>query len=111
MDRIERLKQLVALDPESEVAQFGLGQAYLDAGKYAEAIAPLKKAIEIKPDYTAAYYALAGALEKVDLMNEAMQTYRKGIEIGEKMRDMIPLEKMRARLARLERGGPKPKGA
>jgi Tfp pilus assembly protein PilF len=63
-----------------------------------------EKAIAIKPDYTVVYEHLGGALEKIGKMDEAMTIYRKGIEVGHKTGDMVPLERMTARLHRLEKG-------
>jgi Tfp pilus assembly protein PilF len=83
---------------------FSLGQAYLAEESPVPAVEAFQKAIAVKPDYTVVYEHLGGALEKVGKMDEAMATYRKGIEVGQKTGDMVPLERMTARLHRLEKG-------
>lgn len=102
MTRLERMKTLVALDPKSEITHFGLGQACYDEGLFAEGASAMARAIEIKPDYTAAYEILGRCLEKMGNLEEAEAVYLKGIEIGTVRGDMIPTEKMKARLNRVK---------
>lgn len=96
------MRTLVALDPKSEITHFGLGQACFDEGLFAEGASAMARAIEIKPDYTAAYEILGRCLEKMGNLEEAEAVYLKGIEIGTVRGDMIPTEKMRARLNRVK---------
>ncbi len=56
--RIEPLKKVLAMDPNDEVAWFGLGKAYMDDGNFEEAANALRQCITVKPTYSAAYYAL-----------------------------------------------------
>ena len=109
-EKIERIKKVLAAEPESEMLWFSLGQAYLADESATLAVEAFEKAIALKPDYTVVYEQLGGALEKIGKMEEAKGIYRKGIEIGQKTRDMIPLERMTARLHRLEKG-PRPRPA
>lgn len=106
-ERIERIKKVLAVEPESEMLWFSLGQAYLaedSAGSSDLAVEAFEKAIALKPDYTVVYEHLGGALEKIGKIDEATAIYRNGIEVGRKTGDMIPLERMTARLHRLEKG-------
>jgi tetratricopeptide (TPR) repeat protein len=103
-EKIDRIKKILALEPESEMLWFSLGQAYLAEESPVLAVEAFEKAIAIKPDYTVVYEHLGGALEKIGKMDEAMTIYRKGIEVGQKTGDMVPLERMTARLHRLEKG-------
>jgi cytochrome c-type biogenesis protein CcmH/NrfG len=57
--RIEPLKKVLGMDPNDEVAWFGLGKAYMDDGNFEEAAKALRQCIIVKPTYSAAYYALA----------------------------------------------------
>jgi len=102
MTRMERMRKLVEIDPQSEITHFGLGQACYDEGLYAEGAAAMARAIEIKPDYTAAYEILGRCLEKLEKWEEAEAVYQKGIEIGKQKGDHIPTEKMTARLNRVQ---------
>jgi uncharacterized protein HemY len=103
-EKIDRIKKILAMEPESEMLWLSLGQAYLADESPVLAAEALEKAIALKPDYTVVYEHLGGALEKLGKMEESMAIYRKGIEVGRKTGDMIPLERMTARLRRLEKG-------
>jgi predicted Zn-dependent protease len=107
--RIEQFKAVLALDPEDVTVLFGLGQAYWEADHPAEAEQVLRRAIALKPDYTAAYHLLGRALEKLGQLAEALRIYEQGVTVGERTRDMIPLEKMRARVRRLKKTGAAPR--
>ncbi|MBI3804081.1 MAG: tetratricopeptide repeat protein [Nitrospirae bacterium] len=96
------MRKLVELDPKSEITHFGLGQACYDEGLFEEGAASMGRAIAIKPDYTAAYEILGRCLEKIGKLEEARAIYEKGIEIGGQKGDMIPTEKMKARLNRVQ---------
>ena len=112
-EKIERIKKILAVEPESEMLWFSLGQAYLvedSDGSSDLAVEAFEKAIALKPDYTVVYEHLGGVLEKIGKTEEAKAVYRKGIEVGRKTGDMIPLERMTARLYRLEKG-PRKKSA
>lgn len=102
MTRLERMRKLVELDPNSEITYFGLGQACYDEGLFEEGAAAMARAIAIKADYTAAYEILGRCLEKLGRLEEARAIYEKGIEIGTQKGDMIPTEKMKARLNRVK---------
>ncbi len=103
-DRIARFKRVVAMDPNSEIALFGLGQAYLDENRLEEAAQTFNKVIELKPDYTAAYYTLSTVLDRLDRKEELIKILETGVRIGDKTGDHIPTQKMRAKLRRLQKG-------
>jgi uncharacterized protein HemY len=103
-EKIERIKKILLMEPESELLWYSLGQEYMSHGMHAEAVEALEKAISIKPDYTAVYESLGRALEKAGRIEDAKGIYRKGIEVGGRTRDMIPYERMSDRLNRLEKG-------
>ena len=53
---IPLLLRVVAKDPQIQAAQYYLGIAYSRKGNFAEAIPPLRKAIELRPDALMAQY-------------------------------------------------------
>ncbi|HEV7552280.1 MAG TPA: tetratricopeptide repeat protein [Candidatus Angelobacter sp.] len=59
---IERFKQEIASTPNDPTPYVGLGQAYLQASKYAEAIPALTHALELKPDLPGVHRMLGYAL-------------------------------------------------
>ena len=81
--RIEPLKKVLAIDPNDEVAWFGLGKAYMDDGNFAEAADALEHCIRVKPTYSAAYYALAQSLKNLSRLDRCREVTNQGIdEIG-----------------------------
>jgi|SRR5579863_7382237 len=105
--RIDRFKKLVEIEPNSEISQFSLGSVYYDEEIFEQAIECFRKAIDFKPDYTAAYELLGRSLEKTGQLDEARLTYQKGLVIGRKTGDHIPTQKMEDRLRRLDKNSGK----
>jgi tetratricopeptide (TPR) repeat protein len=87
--RIEPLKKVLAIDPNDEVAWFGLGKAYMDDGNFAEAANALESCIRVKPTYSAAYYALAQSLLKFDRIDRCREVADQGIEVSTKNGDAM----------------------
>jgi len=85
--RIEPLKKLLAIDPNDEVAWFGLGKAYQDDGNFQDAAAALESCIKVKPGYSAAYLALAQALQQLGQIDRCRQVCEQGIEVSTKNGD------------------------
>ncbi|MGZ8375230.1 MAG: tetratricopeptide repeat protein [Nitrospira sp.] len=52
--RIEPLKKFLAMDPNDDVAWFGLGKAYMDDGNFEEAAKALQQCITGTPTSSAA---------------------------------------------------------
>jgi tetratricopeptide (TPR) repeat protein len=100
---IEKLEQLIGLDPHDPALFLALGQAYSEAGRLMEAVAALEKAVALNPQYTAAYWPLGKTLEAASRVADAMEVYERGLAVGEQTHDAIPIQKMRARLNRLRK--------
>src|SRR5262249_44735562 len=102
-DRIARFKRVSAMDPNSETTLFGLGQAYLEENRLEEAARTFYKVIELKPDYTAAYYILSTVLDQLGRKDELVQVLETGVRVGDKTGDHIPTQKMRSKLRRFRK--------
>lgn len=87
--RIEPLKKVLEVDPNDEVAWFGLGKAYLEDGNFAEAVAALERCIKVKPTYSAAYHALAQSLHKFGRMEACREVCDQGIDVSTKNGDAM----------------------
>lgn len=92
--RMEMFSQVLAIDSEDLLANYGLGDCLIVLGEFAEAINYLKKAIEVKPTHSVAYLALGRAYEGLSDRESALSTYEKGIEVAAQRGDMEPLKKM-----------------
>jgi predicted Zn-dependent protease len=87
--RIEPLKKVLGVDPNDEVAWFGLGKAYMEDGNYAEAVKALVSCVRVKPTYSAAYYALAQSLFKMGQIDECRRVCDQGIDVSTKSGDAM----------------------
>jgi len=87
--RIDPLRKVLAIDPNDDVAWFGLGKAYMEDGNFEEAAKALHQCITVKPTYSAAYYALAQSLQKLGRVTECKEISAKGIEISTKNGDAM----------------------
>ena len=66
-----------ALDPLSAVISTTLGERFFYARRYDEAIATLRKTLEISPNFRSAHFALGLALEQKGMFEEAISELQK----------------------------------
>ena len=99
--RIEQLKKLVLMDPNDDVALFGLGKFLMEEGSFAEAAQYLEQCVKVKPDYSAAYLALAESLLKVDKKDRAREVCQQGHAVSLKKGDLQVTKKIEALQATL----------
>lgn len=99
--RIEPLKKVLAIDPNDEVAWFGLGKAYMEDGNFEEAATALRHCIAVKPAYSAAYYALAQSLKTLHQLDECRKVCATGIDVSTKNGDAMVTKNLEALKASL----------
>jgi Flp pilus assembly protein TadD len=87
--RIEPLKKVLAIDPQDDVAWFGLGKAYMEDGNFEEAAKALRQCVTVKPAYSAAYFALAQSLHRLGRLDECRTVCATGIEVSTKNGDAM----------------------
>jgi len=93
-NRIRQFKQMAEADPENELGHFSLGKAYLEAGQAKNAVAPLKRALDLNPTLSKAYQYLGEALHKTGQRDEAVKTVTKGVTVADEQGDRMPLSAM-----------------
>ena len=76
----EQYKLAATQDPKDARAYAGLGNVYLDQGKFADAVASYKEAIKVKPEYAAAYQPLGYSLARLNRHNEAAEALNAGLK-------------------------------
>ena len=87
--RIEPLKKVLGIDPNDDVAWFGLGKAYMEDSNFEEAVRALEGCLKVKPTYSAAYYALAQSLQKLGRVEDCRRICDQGIEVSTKNGDAM----------------------
>lgn len=73
----------ISLNSEYDIAQNNLGVIYLDGiGTPEEALTYFKKAVEINPNYTLAYFNAGRALQSMGEFNEAADYYQMALDLN-----------------------------
>jgi folate-binding protein YgfZ len=101
-ERMNMFSQVLEIDPEDLLANYGLGSCYNLLKDYGQALAHLQKAIAIKATHTLAYLELGKAHEGLGDKTNATASLQKGIEVASQKGDMTPLKEMQALLAQLK---------
>jgi len=102
-ERIGMFLEVLEIDPEDAIATMGLGTAYMQLERYADAIPHLTTAARVQPDYSAAYLNLGKCHEFSQQPEAAAAAYRAGIEAAGRKGDLMPMREMERRLKALER--------
>lgn len=77
----EQQYKLAAMqDPNDPRAHAGLGNIYLDQGRYNEATAAYSQALKVKADYVPAYQPLAYSLARLNRFPEATETLNQALQ-------------------------------
>ncbi len=100
-DRVRMFQEVLGLDSEDALANYGLGSSLNELGRAEESIPYLEKAIALDAKHTVAYLALGKAFEAIEKPEAAKAIYEKGIEVAAKRGDLMPLNEMQQRLAKL----------
>ena len=80
MSKIDTFEAMLARGPDNEMLRFTLGNACLAEGREAEAVAHLRRAVELKPDYSAAWKQLGRALAAVGEPAAAIEAFDRGLD-------------------------------
>ncbi len=98
---IANLEKLLAQGRETALLRFSLGSEYLKLTQTWVAIFHLKRALELDPNYSAAWKLLGMALTEGGVLNEALSTYRHGIEVAQRRGDQQAAKEMTVFATRL----------
>lgn len=102
LEKIERFKKVISLDPKDVLGYYSLGDAYLENGKAREAIESFSKGLEVDPQHSSSYYGLGQAYQAVGENEKAREVYLKGIQVAEARGDVMTQKKMEARLRQIK---------
>lgn len=79
MDRIEKLKEFLLVDPHDAFVKHALALEYSKLGDEAGARALWEEVLERDPSYVGSYYQLGKLLERTGEKALALQWYEKGM--------------------------------
>lgn len=100
---IHSLEKLLEAGKDSALLRFSLGNAHLKAGDAAAAVVHLQRALELDPDYSAAWKLLGAALTAAQRTEEALGAYRQGIAVAERRGDKQAAKEMQVFARRLQK--------
>ena len=103
MDTVERFESMLAAGRESPLLRLTLGTEYLKRDDADAATRHLTRAVELDPDYSAAWQHLGRAFEQAERPEEAASAWRSGIDAAGRRGDAQAAKVMRVWLRRLER--------
>ena len=103
MDTVKRFEGLLEAGKESPMLRLTLGTELLRREEPDAAVGHLARAVELDPEYSAAWQHLGRALEAAGRPDEAQSAWRRGVETAERRGDAQAAKVMRVWLRRLER--------
>ena len=96
--RLETLKSMLAQDPASAFARYGLAMEYVNQGRFDEAMEEFHSLLGSNPDYAAGYFHGGRTLERMGKTDEARVMYEKGIEVTTRTGDAQTRSELQAAL-------------
>jgi predicted Zn-dependent protease len=103
MDKIERLKEILALDPKNSFARYGIAMELVSQGETAAALAEFDVLLSNDPDYTPGYFMAAQTLAGAGKKPEAIDRLRAGIGCAARAGNSHALSEMQTMLDALDR--------
>src|SRR5215207_782037 len=76
----QQYKLAAKIAPDDARAFAGLGNVYVDQGRFGEAVTAYQQAIRVKPDYSGAYLPLAFSLARLNRFPESIQVYQQTLK-------------------------------
>jgi predicted Zn-dependent protease len=101
MDKIAGLKEILALDPKSSFARYGMAMELVKRGDTAAALKEFDILMTNDPDYTAGYFMAAQTLAKAGRNPEAVDRLKAGINCAARTGNRHALSEMQAMLDEL----------
>jgi Tfp pilus assembly protein PilF len=100
---VRNLETLLSQGKDSALLRFSLGAEYLKLRETWVAVYHLRSALEMDPNYSAAWKLLGRALTEAGVLREALDAYRRGIEVAERRGDKQAAKEMAVFAQRLEK--------
>jgi folate-binding Fe-S cluster repair protein YgfZ/Tfp pilus assembly protein PilF len=98
VQRESMFKQVLEIDPEDTLANYGLGSIAVEKGDWQLARNHLEKVLAQDPKYSVAYLALGKALKGLGLKDQAKVIWQEGIKVSAAKGDLMPANQMQQEL-------------
>jgi Fe-S cluster biosynthesis and repair protein YggX len=104
--RIAQFENMTAADPDNDMAHFSLGNAYLQAGRAAEAATGFERVISLNPDMSKAYQLAGEAMIAAGWEDKAVDVLERGWTVAATRGDLMVRDGIAALLESIGRGVP-----
>ncbi len=105
-DRISQFEKMAAADPSNEMAHFSLGNAYLQAGRAAEAAVAFERCVAVNREMSKAWQLGGDAMIKAGWEDRAVKFLEEGYAIAASKGDRMPQAAMAQLLESIGRKAP-----
>ncbi|MCF8058015.1 MAG: tetratricopeptide repeat protein [Bacteriovoracaceae bacterium] len=99
--RFEMFNQVLEIDPDDSLANYGLADIYYQRGDSVKSIPLLLKVISENQKYSVGYLLLGKCYLELNKMKEAKEIFEKGILVASAQGDLMPANEMQAKLTSL----------
>lgn len=103
MDKIDGLKEILALDPKNSFARYGIAMELARGGDVEASLAEFDTLLQLDPDYTAGYFMSAQTLASAGRTSEAVERLKTGISCAARSGNRHAQTEMQAMLDELDR--------
>jgi len=103
MDKIEALREILALDPKNSFARYGVAMELAGRGETDAALTEFDTLLANDPDYTAGFFMSAQTLATAGRTTEAIARLKAGIASAVRSGNRHALSEMQAMLDELDR--------
>lgn len=86
-NRLEELQQFLAESPNDPFLKYAITMEYQKLGDHDKVFGGFQDLRENHPDYVGTYYHFAKFLEEQDRKEEALEVYRVGMEVAQRVRN------------------------
>ncbi len=102
MSKLPLLQNMLQEDPEDCFLLFAIAKEYEKQNDLNTAITYYEKVVQNDSNYTGVYYHLAAALADIGQKNQAIDTYKTGIDICKAVGDQHAMSELKSALMNLE---------
>ncbi|MBE7175055.1 MAG: tetratricopeptide repeat protein [Mucilaginibacter polytrichastri] len=101
-DRLARLLEFIETEPNDPFLKYALATEYLRLNDEKKALDYFQNLVEQHPDYVGTYYHLGKLYERLGQKDDAVFTYKKGMEIAQAAGDQHARNELMGALNQLQ---------
>lgn len=100
-NRLEQLQEFLKENPDDSFLIYAIASEYLKIEDFDNALNHFENLISNFPDYLATYYQLGMLYQLLGRLDEAQQTFLKGMDLATRKRDLHTLGELKSAYNRL----------